>query len=129
MRLRYRFCDDWLIFAQADDRSWWTTNTETWLQWLDAAENAGVDPLDVAAVDRLTSAEDAVERHMVPLVTAWDSELSPTASAVSHPTGEHLGGVKATHRLGVVGFARWQRVRDDEARDLDDLATRRGRSS
>ncbi|MCA1571000.1 MAG: hypothetical protein LC798_11905 [Chloroflexi bacterium] len=110
MRLSYRLCDDWLIFAQADDGSWWIANTETWPEWLDAAENAGVNPTDYRAVERLASAEDSVERHMVPRVTAWNTELSPTASAVSHP-------------LGVVGFARWQRVADEDTHDLAARAT------
>lgn len=112
MQLTYRFCDDWLIFAQADDASWWMVNTETWPEWLDAAEDAGIDPADHTAVEQLTSAENAVERHMVPRVTAWNTQLSPTASPVSHPAGEHLGGVKRRHRLGVIGFACWERVPD-----------------
>ncbi len=125
MRLTYGLCDDWLIFAQADDGSWWMTNTETWPEWLDAATDAGLDPLDHADVERLTGAEDAVERHMVPRVTAWNTDVSPTASPVSHPTGEHLGGLKHRHRPGVAGWARWERVPDEHTHDLADRAVRR----
>ena len=48
---------------------------------------------------------------MVPRVTAWDSELSPTASAVSGPTG--------------VAFATWERVPDSQTADLEAFAARR----
>ena len=86
MQLTYAFCDDWLIYARAADGSWWSTITETWPEWLDAARDAGIDPDDWEAVDDLATAPRAVETHMVPRVTAWDTELSPTASAVSGPT-------------------------------------------
>ena len=118
MKREYRFCEDWLSSAQAEAGSWWTANTETWPEWLDAADEACVD------VDALTECEGAVERHMVPLVTAWNTGLSPTASAVSAPTGADLGGVTAPHALGVIGFPRWQRVPDEHTHDLSSRAAR-----
>ena len=93
MQLTYAFCDDWLIYARATDGSWWSTITETWPEWLDAARDAGIDPDDWEAVDDLATAPRAVETHMVPRVTAWDSDLSPTASAVSGP-GAHRRRVR-----------------------------------
>lgn len=125
MHLTYRFCDDWLIFAQATDRSWWTTCTETWPEWLDAAEAAGLDATDHNAVDRLATAPDAVQVHMVMRVSAWDTELSPTASPVSSPTGAGLQGASACHCGGVIGFAAWQRLPESQYPDLEAFARQR----
>jgi hypothetical protein len=125
MRLTYACCDDWLIYARADDGSWWSTITETWPEWLDAASDAGIDPDDWEAVDDLATAPNAVEQHMVPRVTAWDSNLSPTASAVSAPTDAGLQGATAGDAQGVVGFAAWTRVPDSDVADLEALAARR----
>ena len=109
MQLTYAFCDDWLIYARAADGSWWSTITETWPQWLDAARDAGIDPDDDAAVDELATAPRAVETHMVPRVTAWDSDLSPTASVVSAPSAAGLQGATRHAR------ARRRRVRRVDA--------------
>lgn len=98
MRLAYRFCDDWLIYAQADDGSWWTANTETWPEWADLADEHGVPAGEIG-----TSPGD-VERYMVPRITAWDTALSPTANLVSRPTG--------------IEWARWERVPDEYADNL-----------
>ena len=125
MRLTYVFCDDWLIYARAADGSWWSTITETWPQWLDAARDAGIDPNDWEAVDHLATAPNAVAQHMVPRVTAWDTELSPTASAVSAPTVAGLQGVSVAHAPGVVAFAAWTRVPDSQTTDLEAFAARR----
>lgn len=111
MQLTYAFCDDWLIYARAADGSWWSTITETWPEWLDAARDAGIDPDDWEAVDDLATAPHAVAQHMVPRVTAWDSDLSPTASAVAGPTG--------------VAFATWERVPDSQTTDLEAFAAPR----
>ena len=62
---------------------------------------------------------------MVPRVTAWDTELSPTASAVSAPTVAGLQGVSVAHAHGVVAFAAWTRVPDSQTADLEAFAARR----
>ena len=125
MQLTYAFCDDWLIYARAADGSWWSTITETWPQWLDAARDAGIDPDDDAAVDELATAPRAVATHMVPRVTAWESDLSPTASVVSAPSAAGLQGVSVAHAHGVAGFAAWTRVPDSQTADLEAFAAGR----
>ena len=119
MRLRFRFCEDWLIFAQADDESWWIANTEMWPEWLNAAQHAHLDPNDDEEVARLTEDEHSTERWMLPCVTAWDTELSPTATTVSSPHPHGLQGTIAHHPLGYVGFAAWERVDEQDAPGLD----------
>jgi hypothetical protein len=122
MKLSYRFSDDWFIYAQATDGSWWSANTETWPEWLDAAKQAGADRRVFDAVTRLAGDEDATERHIVARVTAWDTELSPTATPVSRPTREGLQGVIRQHPLGFTGFASWERVPGDYTDDLTKTA-------
>lgn len=98
MQLAYRFCDDWLIYAQAADGSWWTANTETWPEWADLADEHGVP------AGAIGTGPGDVERYMVPLVTAWDSALSPTVNLVSRPTG--------------LTWACWERVPDKDTAGL-----------
>jgi hypothetical protein len=121
VHLTYAFCDDWLIYAKAPDGSWWMTNTETWPEWADAAEAAGVDLYDLAALGSFPEGEDGVHEHMVPRVTAWNTELSPTASMVSHAHGGQLRGAKVEHAHGTVGFPAWEPV---PAEDWTGLAAR-----
>jgi hypothetical protein len=92
MKLAYRFTDDWLIYAQAEDGSWWCTITETWPAWGDLPDGADQE-------------SNAVERYMVPLVSAWNTELSPTAEIISGPQG--------------LRWERWERVPDEYTHDLD----------
>lgn len=125
MRLTFQFSEDWLIFARTDDGSWWTANCETWPEWLDAAERQGINPSDHEAVDALACADGAIEEHIVPRITAWDTQLSPTASAVSQPTAAGLQGAVAAHGSGFVGFAAWEPVPRAHWAELDQLAARK----
>jgi|SRR6185437_13878451 len=87
--LAYDSCDDWLIFARGEDGSLWCTITEMWPEWTLHPEGADRE-------------EGAVERYMLPHVTGWRSDESPTGSVVSLPAT----GAKP-HRLEL---ARWYRA-------------------
>lgn len=119
MRLTFQFAEDWLIFARADDGSWWTTCCETWPEWLDAAEKNGVDPDDWDAVDRLAAVDGAIEQHIIPRITAWDTTLSPTASVVSQTTGAGLLRAITEHRRGYLGIPAWEQVPPIHWAELD----------
>ena len=112
MQLTYAFCDDWLIYARAADGSWWSTITETWPEWLDAARDAGIDPDDWEAVDDLATAPRAVEhahgsaRHRMGL----------------RPVADRQRGVRPDRRRA---FATWTRVPDSQTADLEAFAARR----
>lgn len=52
-KLRYRFCDDWFIYAEDSEGRAYYLNTELWPEWADLPPDADQE-------------EDAIERYMLP---------------------------------------------------------------